>query len=98
MESEEAEGMSDLARDVVGREAGEEDLKELPRRIQPKLKMITRSFKPATDGREDVHIMKWNASPALERLHKSLDKMAKEKSKLEQEMRQRMATDSLVLE
>ncbi|CAN9376882.1 unnamed protein product [Alternaria alternata] len=97
MESEEAEGMSNLAQDVVGREAGEEDLKELPQRIQPKLKMITGSFKPATDGREDVHIMKRNASPALERLHKSLDKMAKEKSKLEQEMRQRMATDSLVL-
>jgi DNA mismatch repair ATPase MutS len=97
MESEEAEGMSNLAQDVVGRESGEEDLKELPQRIQPKLKMITGSFKPATDGREDVHIMKRNASPALERLHKSLDKMAKEKSKLEQEMRQRMATDSLVL-
>ncbi|KAG9188911.1 hypothetical protein G6011_07616 [Alternaria panax] len=97
MESEEAEGMSDLAQDVVGREAGAEDLKELPQRIQPKLKTMTGSFKLATDGREDVHIMKRTASPTLEHLHENLDKMVKEKSQLEQGMRHKMATDSLTL-
>ncbi|KAL1794569.1 hypothetical protein ACET3X_006385 [Alternaria dauci] len=97
IENEEAEGMADLAQDVVSREAGEEDLKELPQRIQPKPKIITGSFKLATDGREDVHIMKRNASPMLARLHKSLDKMVKEKSQLEEEMREQMKTDSLVL-
>ncbi|KAI4701719.1 hypothetical protein J4E81_003459 [Alternaria sp. BMP 2799] len=97
MENEEAEEMSDLAQDVIGREAGEEDLKSLPKRVQPKLTMITGSFKSATDGREDVHIMKRNASTTLERLHKSLDKMTEAKASLEQEMRQKMGTESLVL-
>jgi DNA mismatch repair ATPase MutS len=97
IEHEEAEDMSELAQDVVGREAGEEDLKNLPKRIQPKPHVIVGTFKSATDGREDVHIMKRNASPMLERLHKSLDTIAKAKIKLEQEMRQKMATDSLVL-
>jgi DNA mismatch repair ATPase MutS len=97
MESEEAEELADLAQDVIDREAGEEDLKSLPKRIRPKPQMITSSFKSATDGREDVHIMKRNASPTLERLHKDLDAMAKAKNKLEQEMRRKMETDSLVL-
>ena len=97
MENEEAEEMSDMAQDVIGREAGEEDLKSLPKRVQPKLTMITGSFKSATDGREDVHIMKRNASATLERLHKSLDKMTEAKATLEQEMRRKMGTESLVL-
>jgi DNA mismatch repair ATPase MutS len=97
MENEEAEEMSDLAQDVVGREAGEDDLKSLPKRIQPKLTMITGSFKSATDGRGDVHIMKRNASATLERLHNSLDSMTEAKFNLEQEMRQKMGTESLVL-
>lgn len=55
LEDEEASEMSDLAQDVLGREAGEEDLKAIPKRIQPKPHMIVGSFKSATDGREDVH-------------------------------------------
>ncbi|CAA9957476.1 DNA mismatch repair protein mutS [Pyrenophora teres f. maculata] len=97
IEEEEAEEMSDLAQDVLGREAGEEDLKSMPRRVQPKPHIIVGSFKSATDGRDDVHIMKRNASATLERLHKSLDSMVEQKSKLEKELRQKMGTESLVL-
>jgi DNA mismatch repair ATPase MutS len=96
-QDEEANEMSDLAQDVLGREAGEEDLKELPKRIQPKPHMIAGSFKSAIDGREDVHIMKRQASPTLERLHGSLDSMSEEKAKLEQGLRQKMGTESLTL-
>jgi DNA mismatch repair ATPase MutS len=97
IEDEEASEMSDLAQDVLGREAGEEDLKNMPKRIQPKPHMIVGSFKRATDGRDDVHIMKRNASATMERLHKSLDAMGEEKTKLETRLRETMGTDSLVL-
>ncbi|KAI0583359.1 DNA mismatch repair protein mutS [Pyrenophora tritici-repentis] len=97
IEEEEAEEMSDLAQDVLGREAGEEDLKSMPKRVQPKPHMIVGSFKSATDGRDDVHIMKRNASSTLERLHKSLDSMVEQKNNLEKELRQKMNTESLVL-
>jgi DNA mismatch repair ATPase MutS len=97
IEDEEASEMSDLAQDVLGREAGEEDLKNMPKRIQPKPHMIAASFKSATDGRDDVHIMKRDASALLERLHKALDAMGKEKMKLETNLREKMGTDSLVL-
>jgi DNA mismatch repair ATPase MutS len=69
----------------------------MPKRIQPKPHMIVGSFKSATDGRDDVHIMKSNASATLERLHKSLDAMGEEKMKLETKLRETMGTDSLVL-
>jgi DNA mismatch repair ATPase MutS len=97
IEDEEASEMSDLAQDVLGREAGEEDLKNMPKRVQPKPHMIVGSFKSATDGRDDVHIMKRNASTTLERLHKILDTMGEEKMQLETKLREEMGTDSLVL-
>lgn len=97
IEDEEASEMSNLAQDVLGREAGEEDLKDMPKRIQPKPHMIVGSFKSATDGREDVHIMKRNASPTLERLHSTLESMNETKQKLESDLRQSLGTDSLVL-
>ncbi|KAL6168102.1 MutS protein 1 [Exserohilum turcicum] len=97
VESAEAEEMSDLAQDVLGREAGEEDLKGIPKRIQPKPHTITPSFKSATDGREDIHIMKRNASPTLKRLHDTLDTLRQSKSELENSLRTKMGTESLVL-
>ncbi|KAH7086726.1 muts domain V-domain-containing protein [Paraphoma chrysanthemicola] len=96
-QDEEAGEMSNLAQDVLGREAGEEDLKEIPQRIQPKPHMIVGSFKSATDGREDVHIMKRHASALLVRLHDSLDSMAQEKARLEQELRRNLGAESLTL-
>ncbi|KAF2035994.1 hypothetical protein EK21DRAFT_53750 [Setomelanomma holmii] len=96
-QDEEAEEMSDLVQDVLGREAGEEDLKEIPRRILPKPHVIVGSFKSATDGREDVHIMKRHASPMLKRLHDALDDMGQKKSQLEQELRREMGAESLTL-
>ncbi|KAI8939879.1 hypothetical protein NX059_003612 [Plenodomus lindquistii] len=97
IEDEEASEMSDLAQDVLGREAGEEDLKTMPKRIQPKPHMIVGSFKSATDGREDVHIMKRNASSTLERLHSTLESMGERKQELESDLRKTMGTESLVL-
>jgi DNA mismatch repair ATPase MutS len=97
IEDEEASEMSDLAQDVLGREAGEEDLKNMPKRIQPKPHMIVSSFKSATDGRDDVYIMKRDASPTLKRLHKTLGTMGKEKTILETKLREEMGTESLVL-
>jgi len=97
LEDEQAGEMSDLAQDVLGREAGEEDLKAIPKRIQPKPHAITASFKSATDGREDVYIMKRQASPTLERLHNTLDSMSETKTTLENELRGKMGTESLTL-
>jgi DNA mismatch repair ATPase MutS len=97
LEDEKAGEMSDLAQDVLGREAGEEDLKEIPKRIQPKPHMISGSFKSATDGREDVYIMKRHASPTLKRLHGALDSLAEAKTTLENELRAKMGTESLAL-
>lgn len=97
VEDEQAEEMSELAQDVLGREAGEEDLKNMPKRIQPKPHAITGSYKSATDGRDDIWIMKRKASPALHRLHKALDSMGESKSELEDRLRQQMDSSSLTL-
>jgi DNA mismatch repair ATPase MutS len=97
LEDEQASEMSELAQDVLGREAGEEDLKEIPKRIQPKPHMIAGSFKSATDGREDVYIMKRHASPTLKRLHSTLDSLGEAKTNLENELRTRMGTETLTL-
>jgi DNA mismatch repair ATPase MutS len=97
LEDEEASEMSDLAQDVLGQEAGEEDLKAIPKRIQPRPHMIAGSFKSATDGREDVYIMKRNASPTLDRLHSALDACAEARSTLENGLRQKMGAESLTL-
>lgn len=96
-EDDEAAEMADLAQDVLGREAGEEDLKTLPKRIQPKPHAIVPSFKSATDGRDDVWIMRRSASKTLDKLHRSLYAMAEAKSKLENELRQNLNADSLTL-
>jgi DNA mismatch repair ATPase MutS len=97
LENEEANEMSDLAQDVLGREAGEEDLKAIPKRIQPKPHMIVGSFKSATDGREDVYIMKRTASPTLKRLHRTLTIMGKERVTLESDLREKLEMGSLTL-
>ena len=97
IKNEEADEMSELAQDVVGREAGEEDLKYLPKRIQPKPQMITGSFKSETDGREDVYIMKHNASSALQKLHETLNNLVMEKDTLQKDLRQKLEAESLVL-
>jgi len=97
LEDEQASEMSELAQDVLGREAGEEDLKAIPKRIQPKPHRIVGTFKSATDGREDVHIMKRTASTTLRRLHKTLDAMAEERIALEAKLRGEMDTETLTL-
>lgn len=97
IEDDAAAEMSDLAQDVLGREAGEEDLKDMPKRLQPKPHMIMGSYKSATDGRDDVHIMKRDASSTLERLHNSLSSMGETKTMLEANLRQKLGTESLVL-
>lgn len=97
LEDDEASEMEELAQDVLGREAGEEDLKQIPKRIQPKPHMIQPSFKSATDGRDDVWIMKRNASKTLERLHDSLDTMGERKMQLEKDLRQALGAESLTL-
>ncbi|KAF2869468.1 muts domain V-domain-containing protein [Massariosphaeria phaeospora] len=97
IEDDEASEMADLAQDILGREAGEEDLKPMPKRIQPKPHMISSSVKSATDGRDDVWIMKRNASKVLDRLHDTLDAMADKKMDLEQELRRSLGAESLTL-
>jgi DNA mismatch repair ATPase MutS len=97
LEDEQASEMSELAQDVLGREAGEEDLKAIPKRIQPKPHMIAGSFKSATDGREDVYIMKRHASTTLDQLHGTLDSLDEAKTNLENDLRQKMGTESLTL-
>ncbi|KAF2831188.1 hypothetical protein CC86DRAFT_282088 [Ophiobolus disseminans] len=97
LEDEQAGEMSELAQDVLGREAGEEDLKAIPKRIQPKPHAIAPSFKSAADGREDVYIMKRHASPLLERLHVNLESKGETKTTLEKKLRQRMGTETLTL-
>lgn len=89
--------MTELAQDVLGREAGEEDLKSMPKRIQPRSNMIIGSFKGPTDGRDDIHIMKKTASPTLDRLHSSLHALQETKRDLEAELRLKLGTQSLTL-
>ncbi|KAF1997593.1 DNA mismatch repair protein muts [Amniculicola lignicola CBS 123094] len=96
-EDDEAAEMVDLAQDVLGREGGEEDLKPMPKRIQPKPHMIVSSFKSATDGRDDIWIMKRNASKTLERLHGGLDSLAGAKMDLEAQLRESLGAQSLTL-
>ncbi|KAL6704770.1 MutS protein 1 [Coniothyrium glycines] len=97
IEDKEAIEMSELAQDVLGKEAGEEDLKNMPSRIQPKPHMISGSFKSATDGREDIYIMKPKASANLTRLHKALNNLLMEKSRMEMGLREKLSVESLVL-
>jgi DNA mismatch repair ATPase MutS len=96
-EDDAAASMEDLASDILGREAGEEDLKDLPKRIQPKPHAIAPSFKPATDGRDDIWIMKRDASPTLKRLHDSLDAALESKATLERQLREQLGAESLTL-
>ncbi|KAF2202882.1 hypothetical protein GQ43DRAFT_447827 [Delitschia confertaspora ATCC 74209] len=97
MEDDAAAEMTGLAQEILGREAGEEDLKPLPKRIQPQPHMITPSFKSATDGREDIWIMKRSASATLEHLRGTLDEMVESKVQLEQSLRNEMGAESLTL-
>lgn len=100
IEDEEANEIAGLAQDVLEQDGNQEDLKPLPKfriRPAPKPQAIVPSFRSATDGRDDIWIMKRDASPQLEKLHSSLDEMAVEKEKLEQDLRQQMGTESLVL-
>ncbi|CAO2656989.1 Nn.00g057920.m01.CDS01 [Neocucurbitaria sp. VM-36] len=97
IEDEEASELAGLAQDVLGREAGEEDLKNMPKRIQPRPHMIAGSFKSATDGRDDVYVMKRDASATLARLHNSLGSMAEAKLQLEEDLRHKLGTESLTL-
>lgn len=97
IENDQAANMEELAQDVLGREAGEEDLKEMPKRIQPKPNMIAPSFKSATDGREDIWIMQRTASKTLSRLHATLDDLVEGKAKLEQDLRKDLGAESLCL-
>ncbi|KAF2742628.1 DNA mismatch repair protein MutS [Sporormia fimetaria CBS 119925] len=97
VEDDEANVIADLAQSVLGREGGEDDMKAMPKRVLPKPHAITPSFRSATDGREDIWIMKRNASKALQKLHASLESMRQEKDKLEYELRDKLGADSLVL-
>ncbi|CAI6283250.1 unnamed protein product [Periconia digitata] len=97
LEENEAAAIEGLAQDVLGREAGEEDLKQMPKRVQPKPQLIVGSFKSATDGRDDIWIMKRAASKTLKNLHDKLDALAEEKVELEQELKRKMGTESLTL-
>ncbi|KAF2013535.1 hypothetical protein BU24DRAFT_350928 [Aaosphaeria arxii CBS 175.79] len=97
IEDDEAAEMTDLAQDVLGKEAGEEDLKQIPKRIQPKPHVIAPSFKPATDGRDDIWIMKRSASKNLEKLHDTLESLIDSKSQLELGLREKLSAYSLVL-
>lgn len=97
LEEDQAAEIEELAQDVLGREAGEEDLKAMPKRIQPRPHVIAPSFKSATDGRDDIWIMKRNANKTLKRLHDSLDNLVTEKTALEQGLRKELEADSLCL-
>ncbi|ORY19448.1 muts domain V-domain-containing protein [Clohesyomyces aquaticus] len=97
IEDDEAAEMVDYAQEVLGREAGEEDLKPMPKRIQPKLRMIEPSFKSATDGRDDVWIMQRSASKTLERLHEQLEKLSESKGVLEEGLRAKTGAETLTL-
>lgn len=97
MEDDQAAEIEELAQDVLGREAGEEDLKVLPKRIQPMPHKIAPSFKSATDGRDDIWIMKRDSNKTLSKLHNTLDKLLLAKTTLEQQLRQELGADSLCL-
>ncbi|KAL5456689.1 hypothetical protein PMIN07_006592 [Paraphaeosphaeria minitans] len=97
IQNDQAAELEEMAQDVLGREAGEEDLKELPKRIQPKPHMIASSYKSATDGRDDIWIMKKKASNTLAKLHNTLDGLAESKANLEQRLRKELGAESLCL-
>lgn len=58
LEDDEESAIVEMAQEVLGQEAGEEDLKQMPKKIRPKSNAIAPSFKSATDGREDIWIMR----------------------------------------
>lgn len=97
LENEQASESADLAQEVLGNEAGEEDIQAFPKKLQPKPQMIIGSVKTATDGRDDVYIMKRSASPTLERLHNELEQLEERRAKLEERLRAQLDTSSLIL-
>ena len=113
LEDNEAAEMVGLAQDVLGQEAGEEDLKQMPKRIQPKPHAILPSTKTATDGRDDIwimsrryekcistssqHLTKCSASRTLEILHDTLDSLTQNRTKLEKELQERLGMYVLIL-
>jgi DNA mismatch repair ATPase MutS len=58
LEDDEENAVVEMAQEILSQEAGEEDLKQMPKKIRPKPNAIAPSFKTATDGREDIWIMK----------------------------------------
>ncbi|OCL14384.1 hypothetical protein AOQ84DRAFT_221615 [Glonium stellatum] len=97
LEDDEAAEMVGLAQGVLGQEAGEDDLKQMPKRIQPKPHAILPSTKTATDGRDDIWIMSRSASPTLGTLHDTLDSLTEDKTKLEKELQEKLDAKSLTL-
>lgn len=100
IEDEEASEVAGLAQDVLESDDSAESLTPVPKfriRPAPKPQAIMPSFRGATDGRDDIWIVKRDASPSLQKLHSSLDSMQVEKEKLEQQLRNETGTESLVL-
>lgn len=97
IENEQASESTDLAQEVLGSEAGEEDIQAFPKKLQPKPKIIIGSVKTATDGRDDIYIMKRNASQTLECLHNELEKLDEHRAELEERLRARLNASSLTL-
>ncbi|KAF2808597.1 DNA mismatch repair protein MutS [Mytilinidion resinicola] len=97
LEDDEKSAIAEMAQDVLGQEAGEEDLKQMPKKIRPKSNAIAPSFKSATDGRDDIWIMRRSASKNLTKLHDALDHLTGQKTELESNLKKRLGAESLTL-
>lgn len=92
MEDGEAGEMQALAQAVVSSEGSREDVN-----ILPKKKKKPTSIREHYSDDNEVWIMKPDASPTLERLHKSLGELGDEKTALAEELKTRLEASSLTL-
>lgn len=97
LEDSQAEALTDLAQDIVSNEATEEEIKQLPKRVQPKATPQRIISSAPTGSAQEPFIMRRSASKILSKLHTELDKLSTKQDALQESLRISHKADSLTL-
>ncbi|KAF2754257.1 DNA mismatch repair protein Msh1 [Pseudovirgaria hyperparasitica] len=97
MEDETTEVLEAMAQDVVGAQANELEIKQLPKRLQPKKQQRIISSSTLSGSSQEPFIMRPDSSDALKELHEHLDDLEEQQDDLQNELRQTHVASSLTL-
>ncbi|KAF2452693.1 putative DNA mismatch repair protein Msh1 [Lineolata rhizophorae] len=101
LEENEAAAMVNMAADIINEEAPGEPVPGVPKRIRAKASQQrnseTVSPKDVDIGRDEIWVMRKNASTTLQRLHAELEELKDEKAALAVKLREEFGAASLTL-